>query len=857
MPSELQCWTKPRPLRVAFLVQDGEHAHLALDGIFADCHSRWGGRFSLIVPCIDNRITPAYWPWLEAYDPDIVFSYVGLSREDILEIHERIGPSQYMRHNPGRSEPRLDVHGFKPEYRFKPLSSLSTIFQQARYGGGLGPSASLKMIDVYSSERATRFFTDNFGTYVNSMGSGMVPNDALSVMSLRTVLRDEIFSDRRHGVPRDIDRIPDELTAFSEFATRKATSLSLSSILFASKLELRDHHRWSGSFNLVVGDTFSDRILYWNARLLLPAWLDTDLNCLRIERSQLDSPDFLATLISFINNRNHVNSGSGGQPELTIRSTSLSVEQLEEVRTALQTSRPWSNMQVQAVGSLDELVPDSRTFAQAREAVWTRGLNPPPSWTRFVWTPPTIRPPATSPDHLADAPPRQQFAEGYWCSEYNIEYDGHGPRFSNSNRWLLPRRWPVAGAFKLSLPNQPANKVPPPARSSRNGNLALFVSDQSGVESITVPTPSEAIFTALHGNGGWGEDNLESGRVVLTPKIAWADPSNEARYLNGVLGMAAGVGNAAAFLLHPFLREMFATLGGAPNMPAKKVQPTANSLVKVAVNNPVFDLREQRERTTLANLIVKAAANLKTPQAFFSYDDLKASWTEYRAAYWAAHPLQHAPDTSVDWDRHEADSLDACLIAMRQRQMLFQGHRWLCKECHHKNWRNLGSIEPELTCEVCRTISQAPVDIRWLFRANEFLIESLRDHSVLSLIWVLTTLANQTRNSFIYEGPTKFGLTHEAGNPDFETDLLILADGKTHVCEVKSSWSVTRASDIQKLVDISKKLRPDVALLAVMEEAQEMGDQITAARAELEPVGIEFRLMTWRQQDEDAPHLPG
>ncbi|KQV55947.1 hypothetical protein ASC70_04555 [Caulobacter sp. Root343] len=328
--------------------------------------------------------------------------------------------------------------------------------------------------------------------------------------------------------------------------------------------------------------------------------------------------------------------------------------------------------------------------------------------------------------------------------------------------------------------------------------------------------------------------------------------------MNGVLGMAGGVGNAAAFLLHPFLRDMFAMLGGAPNMSAKKVQPTANSLAKVARTNPVFDLRDQREKTALANLLVKAAANLKTPQAFFSYDDLKKSWEAHRAAYWAAHPQQHTPDPSVDWDQHEADTLDVCLIAMRQRQMLFQGHRWLCEECHHKNWRDLGNIEPELTCEVCRTISQAPVNIRWLFRPNEFLIESLRDHSVLSLIWVLTRLSNQTSNSFMYEGPTKFGLTHETRSPDFEADLLVLADGKAYVCEVKSSWSVTRASDIQKLVDIAKKLRPDVALLAVMEETQEMGDQIAAAKAELEAVGIEFQLIIWRQQDEgDDVYLPG
>jgi hypothetical protein len=101
MARELKGWARPRPLRVAFLIEDGEHANIALDGVFADCYDRWGGRFSLIAPCLDGRIMPSFWPWLEAYDPDIVYSYVPLC------------PAQYAFHKLDR-EPRLDVFGFKP-----------------------------------------------------------------------------------------------------------------------------------------------------------------------------------------------------------------------------------------------------------------------------------------------------------------------------------------------------------------------------------------------------------------------------------------------------------------------------------------------------------------------------------------------------------------------------------------------------------------------------------------------------------------------------------------------------------------------------------------------------------------------
>src|SRR4051812_25187660 len=131
MSRELNGWVRPRPLRIAFLVENGEHASLTLDGIFADCYSRWGGRFSLIAPCLGGRIVSQYWAWLEAFDPDIVYSYVPLSRADILEVHERLTPTEYHFHKLPE-EPRLDVFGLKPSYRFKALSSLSTIFRLAR-----------------------------------------------------------------------------------------------------------------------------------------------------------------------------------------------------------------------------------------------------------------------------------------------------------------------------------------------------------------------------------------------------------------------------------------------------------------------------------------------------------------------------------------------------------------------------------------------------------------------------------------------------------------------------------------------------------------------------------------------------
>lgn len=839
MSTELRAWAKPRPLRVAFLVEDCEHAQLTLDGIFADCYGRWGGRFSLIVPCVAGQIPQNYWPWLEAYDPDIVYSYVPLNRDAVLELHERLSLAQYLFHK-RQGDPRLDLFGFKPDYHFVALSSLSVIFRLARHSRDGAP---VKIIDSWHTEKPSRLLNDNLGTYHSSASTGMYPPDARSAATLLTIVAPEKVTDRRFGVPQDLDMVPDEATALDRFARRQAISLSMASAQFASKLEIGSH-RFGRSFNLVVGDSFADRILFWNARLFIPAWLDSDLSCFRVDAQQLDDPVFLATLGEILK-RNHVNGMSGGQLQLTLRSTSLNAEQLEAVRTKVLSMRPWSSVSVEVVASLDELLPTADDLREGRESNrFGSGLLSRPDWTQFVWTAPSARPPILTPDHLSDAPSRQTFTQGYWCNDFTFQLGRATPRSADDNVWALPRRWRLAGAFKTAFVGRHHHVLPPVQRRVRGGGLGVFVCGDHPIESIRIPTVYEAVHHALVEDGRWARADNDHGQVYPANKVGWINPSNEARYLTGILGMAGGLRRAAQLLLHPFLQAMWAKLGGSPNVAAADVTPIINRLQKRSRLEAVFDLTDESERRTLAVMIGRASRLLKTPLSFVAYDDLKNSWKAHREAFWAAHQLPQQADDGVDWDGQEESSLDDCLIDLRQRQMMFQGHRWTCRKCHHKNWIDLSELAPEMACEVCKKPEFAPVNIRWLFRANEFLIESLRDHSVLSLVWALSALRDRARHSFAFVEPTWFGFDERAETADAEADLLALIDGQAFLCEVKSSWHSLRPSHVDDLVALSMRLRTDTALLAVMEVGTKSEAKLDEARARLAEAGIKFELLT-------------
>lgn len=851
MGAELRAWAKPRSLRVAFLVEDGRDAQLALDGIFADCYGRWGGRFSLIVPCVAGQISVNYWRWLEAYDPDLVYSYVPLERGAILELHERLSLAQYLFHT-RHGEPRLDVFGFKPDYGFTPLSSLSVIYKLARHARDGTP---VKIIDCWHTERPSRFFADNLGTYYASTATSMYPPDARSAATLLTIVAPDKVADRRFGIPRDLDIVPDEAQAFDRFAKRQATALSTLSALFATKLDIHSH-RFGRSFNLVVGDSFADRVLFWNARLFVPSWLDSDQSCFRVDPQQLSDPWFLKVFGEVLK-RNHVNDGAGGQPHLTVRSTSLKADELEAMRVAVLSTRPWCTVSAEVISSLDELSPTDGALREARES--SRFGNSPlarPDWTSFVWTEPSARPPTLMPDHLADAPSQQAFARGYWCNDFTFQYSGATPRFAGENVWALPRRWRLAGAFKVTFASKQLHSLPPRQRRVRGGGLGVFVCGDHPIESIRVPSANEAVQHALALDGRWARAEAEDGDVYPANKVGWVKPSNEARYLTGVLGMAGGLRRAAELLLHPFLQATWAKLGGAPNIATADVTPIINLLQKRAKREAIFDLSDEKERRTLAVMIGKASRLLKTPLSFVAYDDLRDSWRSHREAFWTAHPQPPHAEDGVDWARHEAASLEGCLIDLRRRQMMFQGHRWTCRKCHHKNWVDLGELHPEMACEVCKKTEFAPVSIRWLFRANEFLIESLRDHSVLSLVWALSELNEKADRSFAFVEPTWFGFAATSETADAEADLLVLIDGEAFLCEVKSSWHSLRPSHVDDLVALATRLRPDTALLAVMEAGQGPVAKLEEARVRLAELGIKLELLTpGGHSIHDTPYL--
>lgn len=258
-----------------------------------------------------------------------------------------------------------------------------------------------------------------------------------------------------------------------------------------------------------------------------------------------------------------------------------------------------------------------------------------------------------------------------------------------------------------------------------------------------------------------------------------------------------------------------------------------------------FDPTSSSDQEWLADTILKQARALRAPATYLKYSDLKTAWASQLTGGGDVQAYEQTLDV------HDGEiyalrkkSLEKALMALRKRKMLFQGHSWLCDYCSHENWVDLGGYGAELTCEVCQTKTQAPLEADTLFRPNDFLIRSLRDHSVLSLIWVIDQFAKRADNGFHYAGPTAFKTKFGTDTPDFEVDLLMIVDDKTYIAEVKTSWRSLRQSDVAKLVEQAERLKPDIALLAIMEDGAKQQETILAATERLKTQNIELKVFT-------------
>jgi hypothetical protein len=185
-------------------------------------------------------------------------------------------------------------------------------------------------------------------------------------------------------------------------------------------------------------------------------------------------------------------------------------------------------------------------------------------------------------------------------------------------------------------------------------------------------------------------------------------------------------------------------------------------------------------------------------------------------------------------------------------EVFHQGYELKCPKCLHKNWIGVADLKTKMPCQVCHEIALPPVARPWQFRLNGFIRDALQRHGTGPLFWVLGRCQKTFRDSFWFEGPLNIFFDHDAfaqRRVTTDIDLTIVHKGKVIMCEAKQSERVF--TDPGRVAENMAKLRPDVALIAVMGPPSPVLDAKFAefSRA-LEGTGVEPRLWTLDEEND-------
>ncbi len=336
------CKKSSRPIRFAYLVENSKDSLVILDEIFRNCYERWGGLRSLIVPVHGGNINEDYMLWLCYYDPDIIYSYAQLNPKTRKKLLSQTSPFKfYIHEQSGISSPHPHQPRYSRETGMSALNSLTTISSSSVYKSLepliLSDSDPIKKELLWKDRISfvdSGFVTDNFGCFSENTldhvtkaenGFGCIGLQSLKPLS-KTKNRGRILSD--------------EISLLNEIAKYPTDTRIYTPAYFSGKYIPYSSIQLSSSFReikLFIGDSFEDRLNFWNSRFDYSEIQDYDPahKALRIPMSIIKNPLFVPSLKKFLAQLQQRHQFL----RTSLISYSLSTEELRKIKSELDLNK--------------------------------------------------------------------------------------------------------------------------------------------------------------------------------------------------------------------------------------------------------------------------------------------------------------------------------------------------------------------------------------------------------------------------------------------------------------------------------------------------------------------------------------
>jgi len=772
--------TNNRPVKIAYLIPcgDTEKNHLILDAIFHESYSRWGGGKTLLIPIKNNSfLNESYKQWLEFYDPDFVYSYVEIKEEFDAIIKRICNPIEIIEHS-FRDECQR-WYAYIPRYSLyiDPVSSITVVCN------------SNPIILTHEGNSATeeRKITDNFGSscYIDK----------------------PLYKKEGCFEIQDVNNFEEALEVASEKNKRTISSLS---ILLSEAVPKIEDYRYR-AFHIIIGNSYSDRIAFWNIRNLSPDWYGMPTSII-LNADFFEDEVLVKKLGTFLRNKNYI-SYSNGPNIVHLRSLSLEKEKLKGFQEKLK--KVYSDSVELNENFNAEIIPEIKSF---KENSYSFRPDDEKYFTLFETENQNLR--AEEPAYFSTIS-SQNFClkKGQWMIDTMIERHKTLPICVGINNiWKMPRRGSVVKCFTGCLGK--INKfytlslIPSKGASGVFGFGSL---KQNLVYDLRLPS-DERVFDNLirrRRQGEITEDKCYIDGIKL---------SDKGENLRGIISMFDSVNTAYKILTNKFWRTVL----------REKYTQTKRICSEDEIRGELASIEFLKKITKDLNITSKYTHGymecvLKDCLEFLVRNNIFYQVFEKRCSYCGYHNI-----LSID--------------SLRSKNV--------CDIC---------GTDFFMPLDIGDMSKKSKKENQWKFKINNFVYDSLITRNGLAVLWTIGYLQDRDPRNVFYYLPEVNLYENYNSEPSGEVDILCVMDGKFCIAEVQKYVNGYQEKEKNKFLEKIKLIKPDKIILSFEKYCENRVDQkenkedvkrIRNNFSELIKRGIEIEILVAEDLDEDYREYP-
>lgn len=748
-----------RPIRIAYLVDPSQHDPEQVDAIILSSIACWGGRHRGFFPVVAGEIPSAWWPALEAFDPDAVVSLVPLEQGLTDQIVRRLLPYGIFS---AEVEPPL---GQRRIFR-DPVHAVDVFGVLQGPGLDFGLYAPPRFLNLYEREQRNpehSFILRNFGLLLPTAG-------------VQTA-----FERVEHvDIPADTLAPSALLGQLADLGYNAVTPLQLSA-LGCSPLGLpfvHDHIRQH--LHVVVGSSTLDAMLAWNRALFTGG--QHRHRSLWVPLRLLEQDEFRTALVSWMNR-------TGWQQNQSLRLISYehSPEEMaptaEKLRAQLYSFVQCETLAVEAspFPPLEDVARRWVHMGKVHDS--SRQVTESVSFADGSGTMAVAAPP------LADS----RFNQAEWMVDVVVP---HRPEeYSHTNvrlPWTLPKRLSFGPSFFPGLHK---------ARITATGLPSVCVSSSSRRIDLRIPTDRELFYWCIAPRQTVG-GHTEPPRPVFQDLAA----SDAGRRLRGMLQVFGGYFNAVQTFEDPFWRNTLMYMAGERNAATlDRSQVIEQALQSYLASGALTIEAGSPELPALAHQLSRALVPTERRRSRLSPAELRRRFPQVRGASLA--------DTSAGnyWEvRTSFDEIQERVLKMLlDLGVLFLGIEVRCPQCGVQHWIKVDDARARMSCPGCETAFALPSEPEWCYQLNDLVGSALRTAGSLATLEALWRVSGQSFNNepFVYLPPQNIYKADNNG-PFTDVDLMCLSEGAFVIGEVKSKATGFREHDITLLGEVARAIRP-------------------------------------------------